>query len=111
MSYKSINNHSMRQTAFVGREREIQQLSALAEEAVQGRGETIFIAGKAGMGKTRLVQEFADSLDAQGFKVLRGLCLPDNYVPLLPIKEALRSGGLYHISTGGNPRAYSSYTS
>lgn len=55
-------------TALVGRDGELRQFdAALADCAKQGRGHIIYLRGEAGIGKTRLVDEFVDHAVAQGF--------------------------------------------
>jgi tetratricopeptide (TPR) repeat protein len=55
---------------FVGRERELRRLLELAE-CVRGGGLGIaVIHGESGIGKTRLIQEFLDRLDGEGWRVL-----------------------------------------
>lgn len=49
-------------TPFVGRERERQTLAELWERAQDGEGQAALIAGEAGIGKSRLVQELKASL-------------------------------------------------
>lgn len=63
-------------TALVGRDRELKQLRrVLAECRAGGRGRAIHIRGEAGIGKTRLLEEFrADALRA-GFGCHTGLVL------------------------------------
>jgi class 3 adenylate cyclase len=46
-------------TPFVGRDRELGELRAALDSALEGRGGLVLIAGEAGIGKTRLVQELA----------------------------------------------------
>jgi class 3 adenylate cyclase/tetratricopeptide (TPR) repeat protein len=61
---------------FVGREAEVAQLVGLVEGCRQsGRGRAIVIRGDAGIGKTRLVEEFTRIAAANGFNVHRGLVL------------------------------------
>ena len=51
-------------------------MPALWKPAVEsGRGRAIVIRGEAGIGKTRLVEEFTRIAAANGFKVHRGLVL------------------------------------
>ena len=59
---------------FVGRERELQQLSDAWDRALTGPScELVTVVGDAGVGKSRLVAEALASLDA---RVVRGRCLP-----------------------------------
>ncbi|MHA1153130.1 MAG: ATP-binding protein, partial [Alphaproteobacteria bacterium] len=61
---------------FVGRRAERRQFSALIEECLEtGNGQTILARGEAGIGKTRLVEEFTALARAQGFACHKGLVL------------------------------------
>lgn len=52
----------------------------------------LFISGEAGIGKTRLVDEFANRLRAQGIRILSGRCYEfERILPYQPIVETLRS--------------------
>lgn len=56
---------------FVGREKELRQLESCLE-CIEGR--FVVVTGPAGIGKTRLAQEFAADAIARGRRVLRGAC-------------------------------------
>ncbi len=65
-----------RQRALFGRASELRQFdAALADCVEQGRGQTLYLRGEAGIGKTRLVDEFTDHAVAQGFTHHTGLVL------------------------------------
>src|SRR5213594_2548520 len=53
-------------TPLVGRERELATLRDRFAEVKDGRGQVVFIAGEAGIGKSRLVLEFRQALAAAG---------------------------------------------
>jgi class 3 adenylate cyclase/tetratricopeptide (TPR) repeat protein len=73
------------QTPFVGRERERADLRRAVEDARVGHGSLVLVAGEAGVGKTRLVQEIDAEADA-----LR-LVVPEIPAPLdLPPEQARR---------------------
>jgi oligopeptide transport system substrate-binding protein len=77
---------------LVGRERELEFLRECWETAVAGQRGLALIGGEAGVGKTRLVEEFADQLRWQGVRVLWGRCYEfERVLPYQPIAEALRS--------------------
>ena len=57
--------------AFVGRCHELERLMGARQLAVQGQGGWVSLAGSSGMGKTRLLEEFAVR---SGFRVLQGGC-------------------------------------
>ena len=51
-------------SAFIGRDQDLQKLGACLQDALQGKGKVVFIVGEAGIGKTRLIEEFkAQQLD------------------------------------------------
>jgi class 3 adenylate cyclase len=79
---------------MVGRERELRRLRDAFEQAVRDRSCQLFtVLGAAGVGKSRLVQEFANSLGAT--LVVRGRCLPYGegitYWPLVEVLNELRA--------------------
>lgn len=84
-----------------GRDRELAQLQSALAKTRTGHGRTILISGEAGVGKTRLVNEFLAA--ASEALILRGWCLPRIQEPLLPIREALRSAGLEDTFAGIRP--------
>ncbi len=45
-------------TSLIGRDKELDELKKMFHEATKGTGGIVFINGEAGMGKTRLVEEF-----------------------------------------------------
>src|SRR2546425_6780023 len=57
---------------FVGRERELSELTAGLEEAVLGRGSLFLLSGEPGIGKTRLAKEVADLATRQRVRVFWG---------------------------------------
>jgi signal transduction histidine kinase/tetratricopeptide (TPR) repeat protein len=59
---------------FVGREREIETLRNLFEEAAAGRGRMVLLSGEAGIGKTRTANELATYASSRGAEVLVGRC-------------------------------------
>ncbi|MCH9013952.1 MAG: AAA family ATPase, partial [Proteobacteria bacterium] len=65
-----------RHSPFVGRRAERRQFGALIQECLEtGNGQTILARGEAGIGKTRLVEEFAALAEASGFACHKGLVL------------------------------------
>jgi class 3 adenylate cyclase len=57
------------QQTLVGRRGEMAQLRDLAEQAANGRGQIVALAGEAGMGKSRLADEILGSLREAGVAV------------------------------------------
>jgi DNA-binding CsgD family transcriptional regulator/tetratricopeptide (TPR) repeat protein len=81
--------------SFIGRQEELGGLHRALQSAVAGEPATVLIAGEAGVGKTRLVEEFAGQVTQQ-VQVLLGHCLQlsGGGLPYGPIVDALR--GLSH---------------
>ncbi len=50
--------HRARLTALVGRDRELALLRECWEQAKAGQGQAVFVSGEAGIGKSRIVEEF-----------------------------------------------------
>jgi class 3 adenylate cyclase/tetratricopeptide (TPR) repeat protein len=65
-----------RQLPFVGRIAELRQFAAAVDACLDiRRGETIYVRGEPGIGKTRLVEEFQSIAEGKGFTCHRGLVL------------------------------------
>jgi DNA-binding CsgD family transcriptional regulator len=77
---------------LIGRSEETERLHAALRAARAGRSSATLIAGEAGVGKTRLVAEFALDAQADGVVVLLGGCidLGEGGLPYAPVVEALR---------------------
>jgi predicted ATPase/class 3 adenylate cyclase len=89
-------------TKLVGRHRELALLHEHLTHVEAGRGQAIAIVGEAGLGKSRLLYEFHQSLDDSRVDWLEGQCLADGRaVPYGPILELLRLN--FHIEEGENP--------
>ncbi|GBC76044.1 Transcriptional regulatory protein MoaR1 [bacterium HR07] len=73
---------------FVGRERECDLLRNLWHRACAGEGQAVLIGGEVGVGKTSLVEHFANSV---GAACLRGAAYSDA-PPYDPILQAARDG-------------------
>ncbi len=79
-------------TRFVGRGREIKTLNEAFDKARSGEGRVVGIAGEAGVGKSRLLLEFKNSLPKRECRYLEGRC--SHYgesMPYFPILDILRS--------------------
>ena len=79
---------------MVGRDEELGRLLAALEVAGRGTAASaLLVAGEAGVGKTRLVDEFTERARRDGTFVLAGACLDvgDTAAPFAPVAEALRS--------------------
>jgi DNA-binding winged helix-turn-helix (wHTH) protein len=86
-----------RSKAFVGRQAEIASLSSGLSQALGGDPQTFLLSGEAGMGKTRLIEEFAHKATSEGATVLVGRCREEAGAPAFwPWIQILRT----HIESG-----------
>jgi DNA-binding CsgD family transcriptional regulator/tetratricopeptide (TPR) repeat protein len=81
--------------SFVGRREELGRLQQALRSTAAGEPATVLVAGEAGIGKTRLVEQFAGQARQQA-EIMLGRCLPlsGGGLPYGPIVDALR--GLTH---------------
>lgn len=77
-------------SGFVGRHEELAQLWNRWGQACKGQHQLFFLAGEPGIGKSRLVAEFAGSAHAGGATVLLGGVEEGTGFPYQPFVEALR---------------------
>ena len=64
-------------TPFVGRRAELNQFAGMLNTSIEdGHGQTVYIRGEPGIGKTRLVEEFSNIAGDKGLSMHRGLVLP-----------------------------------
>ncbi|MDX2315485.1 MAG: adenylate/guanylate cyclase domain-containing protein [Gammaproteobacteria bacterium] len=79
-------------TTFVGRRRELESLLAAVEGARAGRGQLVSLVGDAGMGKSRLMHEFASLPQLHDWTFYQTGALPhDTNTPYLPLGILLRA--------------------
>jgi tetratricopeptide (TPR) repeat protein len=80
--------------AVIGRERELDALSAAATDAAAGRGRVVFLSGPTGSGKSALVRAASERITAAeaDADVVTALCYDTNAGnPLAPFGEILRA--------------------
>jgi predicted ATPase len=77
---------------FVGRTQELARLRGLLARAAGGEPLLVLLGGEAGVGKTRLAEQFAAAAQEQGARVLVGGCVPlgEEGLPFAPVVQALR---------------------
>jgi DNA-binding CsgD family transcriptional regulator len=77
---------------LIGRSSELERLRAATQASADGHGRTFLVAGEAGVGKTRLVEDVAATAGRDGRQVLLGGCvdLGEGALAYAPIVEALR---------------------
>ena len=79
-------------SSFVGRVEQLDRLEQALRSAERGTPTTVLLGGDAGIGKTRLIAEFATRARDQGAVVLQGGCLElgEEGLPYAAVSEALR---------------------
>ena len=79
-------------SSFVGRGDEVTELQAAFARSLAGVGEVIGVVAPAGVGKSRLCQEFADRCRDRGIRVFEAQCEAHTQeIPLVPVLQMLRS--------------------
>jgi predicted ATPase len=76
----------------IGRDDQLAALREVAAGMAGGSGQTVLVAGEAGIGKSRLVREFAERLSRDGWVVQQGNCFErDRLLPYAPFLDALHA--------------------
>jgi class 3 adenylate cyclase/tetratricopeptide (TPR) repeat protein len=79
-------------TRFVGRTRELETLKEAFDRVRAGEGHVVGIVGEAGVGKSRLLLEFRNTLPKGEYTYFEGRCLHyGGSMPYLPILDVTRS--------------------
>ncbi|MBV9547095.1 MAG: AAA family ATPase [Chloroflexi bacterium] len=93
---KPVQTSKSQEPALVGRDREIDLLEDAVERLFGGRGQVIFVAGEAGIGKSRLSREMVDRVTRRGGTAMLGAAYEhEGRLPYGPFADAFRSiGGL-----------------
>jgi len=90
ISDTAIRESYLQAAAFVGRERELRQLTAALERARMCQGNACLIGGESGVGKSRLLDELRTLALVDGFTVLRGQAVTDGGSPFQLWRELVR---------------------
>lgn len=86
-----VDNLGEIQTPFLGREDEMEALRAAVREVSTSAVTAILVSGEAGIGKSRLVSEFARSVALENVRLLESRCYPaEADVPYGPVIDGLR---------------------
>ena len=76
---------------FAGRERDLAVLHEVLAQVETGQGQVVGIVGEAGVGKSRFLYEFRQSLTGKRLTYLAGSCLSyGQAIPYLPLLDLLR---------------------
>lgn len=77
---------------LIGREPLLAQMKEAVRRAHAGEGQLLLLSGEAGIGKSRLLQEFVAQLNGQGCALI-GHALPgEQTLPYQPLVQSLRQG-------------------
>lgn len=99
--YRWLGNTQRPASTFVGRERELAELTAALDTALGGTRQIVFVAGEPGIGKTTLVDAFLARHERRSrngtLLVARGQCIehhgrPEAYMPVLDAIAQLGTG-------------------
>ena len=91
-SERSSLPHAQLRAIFVGRRREMAELTSTLEEALSGQGRLVMLVGEPGIGKTRTTQELASYAESRGAQVFWGRCYEDEGAPpYWPWVQTMRS--------------------
>jgi tetratricopeptide (TPR) repeat protein len=89
-------------TELVGRDRELAVLHECLARVRAGRGQVVGLVGEPGVGKSRLLYEFRQSLESERVTWLEGHCVAyGQTTPYLPILGMLRTN--FQIEEDDNP--------
>jgi DNA-binding NtrC family response regulator/tetratricopeptide (TPR) repeat protein len=81
-----------RMASFVGRQQEMAVLQSRMAAALRGRGQLVSIVGDAGIGKSRLLYEFSQSVGTDRITYIEGRCLSyGSTIPYLPVLDLIRA--------------------
>jgi predicted ATPase len=80
--------------AFVGRQAELQQLTAAFEAASNAQGKLMLLVGEPGIGKTALIEQLREFVLASGGRSLVGHCYEEGsfrppYQPFVESSECI----------------------
>jgi class 3 adenylate cyclase/DNA-binding winged helix-turn-helix (wHTH) protein len=90
-------------TRFVGRQTELAALHAALAQAEAGHGQVVAVVGEAGVGKSRLVDEFVQAAHTEGWLVLDSAAVSyGQAAPYFPVRDLLRR--YCHLGEGEDAR-------
>jgi predicted ATPase len=88
---------------LIGRESELQILTKYIHNTIAGTGNTIFISGEAGVGKTALLNALSNIKFKKKIVFLKGRCYPEGYTLYSPFLEALKTVNLDYLFAEEKP--------
>src|SRR5688500_4301458 len=79
---------------LIGRAPHLEALERYLRYVLENRGQTLLVAGEAGVGKSRLVAEARERAEQHGMTVLQGHCFETHQsLPYAPLIDLLRAAG------------------
>jgi len=86
---KEGKKNDLQEGRLIDREEELEKLNSFLHDLKNNeRGHFVLIAGEAGVGKTRLVNEVKKKAEEKDFEVLKGNCTYEMSHPYLPFQQA-----------------------
>ncbi|HMN67465.1 MAG TPA: protein kinase [Bdellovibrionales bacterium] len=85
----SVGGIALVESPLVGRGAEMDALNEAWSSVTQGHGRLVVIAGEAGLGRTRLAEEMADRVRADGVEILTARCGSGDQVSFSPVRHLL----------------------
>jgi len=83
---------SQSQQPFVGRHRELAELTSCLDDALSGLGRLVMLVGEPGIGKTRTAQELTGLAEQRGVRPIWGWCYEQQGAPpFWPWVQSIRS--------------------
>jgi DNA-binding winged helix-turn-helix (wHTH) protein len=77
---------------FVGRDEPLRRFSAMLSEGAAGKGSALLVSGEAGIGKTRMLEKFAEVAVERGYVAHLARCSEADGVPALwPFEQVVRA--------------------
>lgn len=86
----AVRESFLQSAQFIGRERELETLTAAIDHARSGAGSAWLIAGESGIGKSRLLEEVRTQALVDGALTLRGQAQADASLPYQLWRDAVR---------------------
>jgi len=92
----SLTTSQERDLPLIGRESEVDSLRSAFAEARKGHPKMVLLIGPPGIGKTRILEEFARSIASEA-SVLEARCRPGTEVGASPLRDLLRGADLERL--------------
>jgi class 3 adenylate cyclase/tetratricopeptide (TPR) repeat protein len=98
----TIHRLSGLKAELIGRNAELSQLRGAFEDLAKGRGSIFSICGDAGTGKSRLIEDFKNSLDLDGIQWVEGRAYAySQNIPYFPLIDLLNR--VFHVEENDTP--------